>query len=68
MIGPVIGTTVVIVLPEALRFIQNYYYIVFSVLLCILVIRAPSGIMGGIKSIYGWFVGRRSNVEEKVEI
>jgi len=68
MIGPVIGTSVVIVLPETLRFIQNYYYIVFSVLLAILVIRAPSGIMGSIKLIYGWFVGRRSKVEEKVEI
>jgi len=68
MIGPVIGTSIVIGLPEALRFIQNYYYIVFSVLLCIMVIRAPTGIVGGIKSIREWFVARSSKLEEEVEI
>jgi branched-chain amino acid transport system permease protein len=68
MVGPVIGTTVVVVLPEALRFIEHYYYIVFSVLLIILVIRAPTGIMGGIKSIQEWFAARSQKLKEKVEI
>ena len=68
MIGPVIGTTVVLVLPEALRVIENYYYIVFSVLLIILVIRAPTGIAGGITSIPEWFAARGSKLEEKVGI
>jgi branched-chain amino acid transport system permease protein len=44
--GPFIGAFIVIVLPEWLRFTQDYYLIVFSIFVMILIIFFPQGIAG----------------------
>jgi len=49
--GPIIGTAVMKLLPELLRPISDYYYIIFSVLLICIVLFMPKGIMGAITSL-----------------
>jgi branched-chain amino acid transport system permease protein len=52
LVGPIIGTVFVQVLPEAIKgFSKDYYYLIFGVFLIIVVIWAPKGIAGGIESI-----------------
>lgn len=43
--GPVVGATVVTLLPEALRVFGNYRLVVYGVLLLIVIIRYPGGII-----------------------
>jgi branched-chain amino acid transport system permease protein len=51
LIGPIIGTIVMTLLPELLRPISEYYYVIFSVLLICIVIFMPTGIMGAISQL-----------------
>jgi branched-chain amino acid transport system permease protein len=44
--GAVIGATVITLLPEALRFIQGFHMLVFSIALIALMVFMPRGIMG----------------------
>lgn len=44
--GPILGAAVVILLPEVLRFAENYYLIVYSLLVLVLMIYSPQGLIG----------------------
>ncbi len=44
--GPLLGAGVVIVLPEALRFTQSYYLMIYAVTVIVLMIICPSGLIG----------------------
>ncbi|WP_162901633.1 branched-chain amino acid ABC transporter permease [Breoghania sp. L-A4] len=44
--GPMLGSAVVILLPEVLRFTQGYYLILYSGAVIILMVYSPSGLMG----------------------
>jgi branched-chain amino acid transport system permease protein len=44
--GPFIGTGVVILLPEVLRFTQGYYLIIYSALVIAMLAFFPKGLMG----------------------
>jgi branched-chain amino acid transport system permease protein len=44
--GPVVGAALLIVLPEALRFVKDYYLIVFGVAIWLCVIGMPDGLAG----------------------
>lgn len=44
--GPFIGAAVVILLPEMLRFTEGYYLIIYSGLVIVMLVFAPSGLIG----------------------
>ena len=44
--GPFVGAGVVILLPEVLRFAEGYYLIIYSALVIVMLVFAPSGLMG----------------------
>lgn len=44
--GPVLGSAVVILLPEALRFTQGYYLMIYAVTVVVLMVFCPSGLIG----------------------
>lgn len=46
IIGPVIGAALLITLPEALRFVKEYYLIVFGIAIWLCVLLLPEGISG----------------------
>jgi len=59
--GPFIGVFFVILLPEWLRFTEDYYLIIFSIFVMLLIIFFPQGVAG-----FGPFLQKRfSNVSKK---
>ncbi len=44
--GPVLGSAIVILLPEALRFTQGYYLMIYAVTVVVLMVFCPSGLIG----------------------
>ena len=46
VVGPVIGAALLIVLPEVLRFVKDYYLIVFGIAIWLCVIGMPDGLAG----------------------
>jgi branched-chain amino acid transport system permease protein len=44
--GPFIGAGVVILLPEVLRFTEGYYLIIYSALVIVMLVFAPTGLIG----------------------
>ncbi len=44
--GPLLGAAVVILLPEALRFTEGYYLMIYAALVILLMTFCPSGLMG----------------------
>ena len=51
--GNIIGAIIVTILPEMLRFMQNYYWLIFSVILLVIVIVLPKGIVSLFHEIPG---------------
>lgn len=49
--GAIIGTTLVTLLPEWLRFLQNYYMVVYGAGIILLMIFLPSGLHGAFRDI-----------------
>jgi branched-chain amino acid transport system permease protein len=48
--GPVIGATLLNVLPEWLRFLRNYYIAIYGLAIVVIAIKMPTGIVGVLKS------------------
>jgi len=44
--GPILGSAIVILLPEVLRFTEGYYLIIYSFLVIVLMIFCPAGLIG----------------------
>lgn len=44
--GPLLGSAVVIILPEVLRFTEGYYLIIYATLVIVLMVFCPSGLIG----------------------
>lgn len=51
MLGPIIGSVFINLLPEVLRAAEKYYFLIFGVVLIFFVIYLPQGIMGVITSL-----------------
>lgn len=51
VLGPVVGALVLLFLPEVLRPIKDFYYLIFGLILVLVMIFAPLGIMGGVRSL-----------------
>jgi branched-chain amino acid transport system permease protein len=49
--GPIIGAAVMLVLPEVLRPVKEYFFLIFGIILFVAIIYAPLGFMGGISSL-----------------
>lgn len=68
MLGPIFGCMITQLVPEVLRPIAAYYYLVFGVVICVVILRAPSGIMGVIRLIEAWLVTRGAKSRREVQI
>jgi len=66
MPGPIIGILFVQLMPEVLRPIEGYYYLIFSLTVLLVIIFTPSGIMGAIKSLQARLKARGSKEEVMV--
>ena len=55
IVGPVIGATFMVVLKEWLRFLREYYMIIYGAGIVLVMIFMPYGIMGLIKRISAQF-------------
>ncbi|MDD4362961.1 MAG: branched-chain amino acid ABC transporter permease [Atribacterota bacterium] len=53
--GPVIGASLLVVLPEWLRFLKNYYIAIYGLAVVIIAIKMPTGIVGLFKSKFSNF-------------
>ena len=51
-IGPIIGSLVYLFLPEVLRPVKDYYYLIFGIILILVMIFAPLGIIGSLKVLF----------------
>jgi branched-chain amino acid transport system permease protein len=45
-LGPLVGALVAVLLPEWLRFLQDYYLILYATLVMVLLVFCPSGLLG----------------------
>jgi len=50
--GNIIGAFVITMLPEYLRFLQNYYWLTFSVIILIFSVLLPNGLISLFKALY----------------
>jgi branched-chain amino acid transport system permease protein len=60
ILGPIIGSTLMTILPESLRQIQDFAPIVLGTLLILLILFLPNGLMGVVDSLRG-FINKRYN-------
>jgi branched-chain amino acid transport system permease protein len=51
IIGPIFGSLVLLFMPEVLRPVKDYYYLIFGIILIVVMIFAPVGIMGGLQAL-----------------
>ncbi len=52
LIGPILGTLLLNVVPEFLQMIPEYRMVIYGVLLFLAIVFMPNGLMGGIRSIF----------------
>ena len=50
--GNIVGAMLVTILPELLRFLQNYYWLIFSIIVLIFVIWQPNGLAALSQTVY----------------
>jgi branched-chain amino acid transport system permease protein len=51
MAGPIIGSAVLLMLPEVLRPIMEYCFLIYGLMVILIIIYAPTGIMGGLRHL-----------------
>lgn len=56
--GAVLGAVLVTITPELLRFLQNYYWFIYSIITLLFVVFLPHGMMGVFSNLKGMFTGR----------
>lgn len=62
IIGSIIGTIVVTLLPEWLRVLQDYYMVVYGAGIVLLMIFLPTGLLGATRSLSGRWPLKRAGV------
>lgn len=63
--GALVGTMILSILPEKMRFLQEYYKLIYGVGIIFLMIGMPMGIMGTIESAYKKFRKKMKNKFKK---
>lgn len=58
--GPFVGAAVVILLPEFLRFTEGYYLIIYAALVIVMLVFAPTGLIGIGARLRDRFMSRRA--------
>jgi branched-chain amino acid transport system permease protein len=58
--GVLIGTTLVTLLPEWLRVLQDYYMVVYGAGIVLLMVFLPDGVVGIVRGVRGYFRTRRA--------
>jgi branched-chain amino acid transport system permease protein len=62
ILGPVIGATLLIVTPEALRFIKQYYLMASGIVIWLCTLYLPDGIAGTMGRVKARLLKRRPGV------
>jgi len=57
--GPIIGTTLLMLLPEWVRFLQEYILLIYGLGVMVLMVVMPDGLVGGGKKLYEYIQNRR---------
>lgn len=59
LLGPIIGTVLLIMLPEWFRPLQEYILLVYGIGVILLMVVMPDGLVGGGKKLYAYFVRKK---------
>ena len=51
LLGPILGSAIVTILTEALRFLENWRYVIYAVIIIFMMWVRPQGLMGASDSI-----------------
>ena len=51
LLGPILGSTIVTILTEALRFLENWRYVIYAIIIILMMWVRPQGLMGASDSI-----------------
>jgi branched-chain amino acid transport system permease protein len=65
--GPIIGSLLIVILPEWLRFLRDYYIAIYGLAVVIIAIKMPNGIVGLAKQIsfkFSWNPNRKKAYEK----
>ena len=57
--GCILGTVIATILPEKLRFLGNWYWIIFSIIILIIILFRPNGVIS--------FFNQKKSVKEGVK-
>lgn len=64
--GAIFGAFVVVMLPEALRFLGDYYWLIFSIIMLLFILFCPYGIASLFAKVRQWIYGRKHSTEKGV--
>lgn len=62
--GPVVGGLVFFAVPELLQSLQSYQFIIYGVVLLLLVVAAPTGLVGAVEHLGLFKYGRKARVNQ----
>ena len=51
LVGPILGSVIVTVLTESLRFLENWRYVIYAVIIIVMMWLRPQGIAGASHSV-----------------
>lgn len=60
LLGPIVGTTLLMLLPEWVRFLQEYILLIYGLGVMVLMVVMPDGLIGGGKKAYEYIQRKRS--------
>lgn len=67
LLGPIVGTAVLIVFREIVSTVWEHYLLAVGVIVILSVMFAPRGIVGGVKDLFAALASRRGDDEEEPE-
>lgn len=59
--GAALGATLMVILPEALRFLVQYRMLIYGIMLVVMMLLRPQGLLGSIPFDFSLVLGRRKN-------
>jgi branched-chain amino acid transport system permease protein len=61
LLGPIVGTTLLMLLPEWVRFLQEYILLIYGLGVMVLMVVMPDGLIGGGKKAYEYIQRKRGS-------
>ena len=65
--GPIVGTTLLMMLPEWFRFLQEYILLIYGLGIMLLMVVMPEGLLGGGRQLVEYFRNKRKGGGDAVE-